>query len=313
MEEIKNIEEKLSNNTRMLNAYKNYEKYEVMLFQYNRSKGNGIKLTRNLKDPVKYAANIAKKYNFTRQEYALFCEKVDKLLEENPEINLNDLSCQKGRKVIGDIISDISPNHNFKVTDLDSVAIAKYYGLCEAIYETQNKSPTEVIKVLQNKRVPIPLFENSCKKIEDYEKSHRRELYDRCRKEKSPDIVHITAGALEIGPGEAEECLVAFEKIEGIPYENDFDKRIKIRPEQVSKAVLDKIIMDDRLTDDEKKRLIDEQYNKIEEKNKFIKGSIQKWINSGRSVEDLSKDFMDRNGIVIDTPQTGIDDDREIG
>lgn len=312
MEEIKNIEEKLSNNTRMLNAYKNYEKYEVMLFQYNRSKGNGIKLTRNLKDPVKYAANIAKKYNFTRQEYALFCEKVDKLLEENPEINLNDLSCQEGRTVIGNIISDISPNHDFKVADLESVAIAKYYGLCEAIYETQGKNPTEVIKVLQNKRVPIPLFENSCKKIEDYEKNHRRELYDRCRKEKSPDIVHVTAGALEIGPGEAEDCLVAFEKIEGIPYENDFDKRIKIKPEQVSKAVLDRIIMDDRLTDEEKKHLIDEQYNKIEEKNKFIKGSIQKWINSERNVEDLPKNFMDRNGIMIDMP-TEIEDDREIG
>ena len=313
MEEIKNVKEKLQNDTRRRNAYEKYEKYEVMLFQYNRSKGNGIKLTRNLKDPVKYAANIAKKYNFTRQEYALFCEKVDKLLEENPEINLNDLSCQKGRKVIGDIISDVSPEQDFKIADLESVAIAKYYGLCDAIYNAQGKNLTEVTKILQEKQIPIPLFESSCKKLEIYEKNHRRELYDRRRKEKSQDIIHVTAAALEIGPGESEDSLLAFQKIPGVAYANDFDKRIRIQPTQVSKAVLDKIIMDDRLTDEEKKRLIDDVYNKAAEKDKFTQAAIHDWEQKGRSIEDLPKSFLQRHGIVIQMPQTGVDDDREIG
>ena len=71
-------------------------------------------------------------------------------------------------------------------------------------------------------------------------------------------------------------------------------------------AILDAIIMNDRLTDDQKRELIDKEQNKITEKNKFLETQVQKYMRSGK---EMPKSFMERNGITMKKPE----DEREIG
>ena len=71
-------------------------------------------------------------------------------------------------------------------------------------------------------------------------------------------------------------------------------------------AIFTAIIMNDRLTDDQKRELIDKEQNKITEKNKFLETQVQKYMRSGK---EMPKSFMERNGITMKKPE----DEREIG
>ncbi len=156
MKQISDIERKLKNDPNRLNAYKQYQKYEVMLREYNRPKQTGIELVRNLTSVFKRAGKFAEENDFTLEEYEAFCEKVEELQSENPEIKLDDLSTVEGRNVIGDIISETQNNADFKTADLESVAVAKYYGLYEAMNQAKGKTVDETVKILQSNQVPIP-------------------------------------------------------------------------------------------------------------------------------------------------------------
>lgn len=309
MKEIKDVEQKLRNDPRRLNAYLKYQKYEAMLKQYMQPKESKIEIVKNITAPFRRAGKIAEENNFTLEEYEAFCDKVDKLTKQNPKIKLNDLSSREGRNIIGNIISETQNDKDFKVADLSGVAIAKCYGLYNAVNEAQGKGKDEIVNILRDNQVPIPMYQKACENLENYNRNNRRQLYDRVKKEKSQDIVHMAAAALEIGPGEAESSLSTFDVIEGNFYETEFDKNIRIRKDEVSRAVLDAIIMNDKLTDEQKKEMIDKEQNKIDEKNKFIEAEIQQWLNRGRDVRDMPEDFMERNGIKIITQ----DDEREIG
>lgn len=300
MKQIKNIEDKLKHDSGRLKAYKKYQKYEAMLKQYEQS---GIEIVRNVKLPFRYAKKIAQKNDFTFEEYELFCDRIEQLRKENPDIELNDLASQKGRNVIGDIISVSQQDDKFKVADLDGVAVLKYFYLCNEVNNARGKGNDSVKQVLNNNGISVS---DTCRKLQNYKNNKRGELYERNRRVNAESIVHLTAAMLEIGPGEVESSLNAFKKPEDKYYETEFDKNIKIKEEEVSKAVLDSIIMNDKLTDDQKKEMIDAEYNKIAEHNKFIESEIKKWKNNGRDVKDLPKDFMKRNGVSIETKENDI-------
>lgn len=307
MEKIKNVESKLSNDSRRLRAYQYHEKYEAMLIQYMCSKKGKILLVPNLKNPFKYAEKKAREGHFTEQEYEAFCNKIEQIKKENPAAKLSDLSSKEGREVIGSVISDVFGNSKFKTRDLESVAVAKCYNVCSSLKDSEGKTNFEIVKILQHKKVPISVFQEAQQKYEKYKADCKPELYNRIRKEVVPEMVHITAAALEIGPGEAEESLVAFGKIEGRKPVSDFDRRVKIQQDEVSKFVLDQIIMNDELTVEEKVKKIDFEENKIVSKNKEIKALLQQWERNGRNLKDIPQNFAERHGIEI------IDDDREVG
>ena len=164
--------------------------------------------------------------------------------------------------------------------------------------------------MLIKNKVTIGAYEEARKRKAMYERDNRRELYDRNREPKSDNMVHMAAAALELSPGEVETNLVILGKVEGKNYESEFDKNIRITEEEVSHAVLDKIIMDDRFTDEQKASIIDREYEKVAEKNKFVKGIIQQWLNHGREAKDMTEDFKKRHGITIINEE--MDNDRDV-
>lgn len=312
MKEINNVERKLKGDSRRLDAYQYYKKYEVMLTEYNRPKQTGIELVRNLASVFKRAGKIAEENGFTLEEYEAFCEKIEELQSDNPEIKLNDLSTAEGRNVIGNIISDTQKNiGDFKTADLDSVAVAKYYGLYKAMDEAKGKTTNEVVSILRENQVPISMYEKAGKKLESYDKNSKRELYDGFRKQKSQDIVHMTAAALEIGPGEAESSLKAFEVIPGKEKIRDFDKSLQVKYDhdlyqsfydmiERSTKNVDKIIYDDRLTDNQKRLMIAEQQRIIER--------------TQDQIESIKSERAERATVIgIATRRQSREDSREIG
>ena len=149
--------------------------------------------------------------------------------------------------------------------------------------DAEAKSSLEIVKMLRENQVPIHIYEAACEKKKNYDRNNRGELYNHSREKEVDSMVHMAAAALEIGPGEAERDLAVLGAIRGKKFENELDKYVKIEKEEVSCAVLDTIIMDDRLTDAQKKILIENEYNKVAQNNKFKEGVIKQWMNEGKN------------------------------
>lgn len=301
MKEIENAKEILKCDGKRREAYEKYEKHEAMFKLYSNS--NGIELVRNLKNPFRYAGKILEKSNVTFEEYATFCEKADKLKEENPDIKLNDLLTPEGRKVIGEMIAESQFDKKFKSDELEGVAVAKYYGLYQAVEETQGKNNSEIIKILKDYQVPIGIYDSANKKMQNDPNA-------------SIDKSHMVASILGIDPEEAKYNLIIFGLVEGKEL-SKFDKEIKVDQDYLySKVDYDlikrseeriSIIENDiRLTDFEKSALIEDQQkiinfarqrietkkNKRADKQKIVEGKYwQRHIREGMAEPDDSREI----------------------
>lgn len=280
MKEIENAKEKLNCDGKRKDAYEKYEKHEAMFKLYTNS--GGIELVRNLKNPFRYAAKILEKSNVTFEEYATFCEKADKLKEENPDIKLNDLLTPEGRKVIGEMITESQFDKKFEPDELEGVAVAKYYGLYQAVEETQGKNNSEIIKILKDYQVPIEMYNNANKKVQNDPSA-------------SSDKTHMVASILRISPEEAEYNLVIFGLVEGKEL-SEFDKKIKVDQDYLyskvdydlikrSKERISIIENDIRLTDFEKNALIKDQQKIIDFARQRIEDKKDKRADKQKIVE----------------------------
>lgn len=285
MKEIKDVEIKLRNDEKRKKAYEEYQKYEKMLEIYENPASKNL-LLRNKRNPFTANKKMEEKDGINAQEFNTFCERVDEIKKANPKRKLNDILTPEGRNVIGDIITQY--NEKFILADLESVAVAKGFGLYQAVNEAQDKSNSEKLKILRDNDVTINRYEKACKDVEDYNRNNRGDLYDKQVKQGKPaqPIIHITAAVLKIGPGEAESSLSAYEVIESEKRQSlsDFDKKLNVSYSKYksdydliekAKCAIDKIIYADNLTDNQKELMIKEQRGIIERSEKRIKKANQ--------------------------------------
>ncbi len=302
MKEIENAKETLNCDGKRKEAYEKYEKHDAMFKLYSNS--SGIELVRNLKNPFKYAEKMLEKNNITFEEYVAFCEKADKLKEKNPDIKLNDLLTPDGRKVIGEMIAESQFDKKFKPEELEGVAVVKYYGLYQAVEETQGKSNSEIIKILKDYQVPIGMYDSANKRVQNDPSA-------------SIDKTHMVASILGINPEEAKYNLVMFGLVEGKML-SDFDKKIKVDQDYLySKVDYDlikrseeriSIIENDiRLTDFEKSALIKDQQKIIDFARQRIEDKKDKRADKRKIVEGKYWQRHIREGMAEP------DDSREIG
>lgn len=309
MKEIKNVKEKLSSERKMVKAYEAYQRYEAMLEVYKRMDSDN--LIANHSKPFDQVKKWVKEAGFnTEAEYKMliqFMDVVEQKMKKRPQGKLDDLTTKKGRETIAEVISKTQNHTHLKECDLRIVAVAKCYGLYEVMNDAEAKSSLEIVKMLRENQVPIHIYEAACEKKKNYDRNNRGELYNHSREKEVDSMVHMAAAALEIGPGEAERDLAVLGAIRGKKFENELDKYVKIEKEEVSCAVLDTIIMDDRLTDAQKKILIENEYNKVAQNNKFKEGVIKQWMNEGKKLKDMPENYRKRNGVVI----LGEEDEKE--
>lgn len=267
MKEIKGAKEKLSCDSKRQEAYNKYEKYQAMLKLYEQS-DSGIEFVRNMKKPFRQAGKMAQENDFTLEEYEIFYHQVKKRKQDNPKIDMEDLITPQGRSMIAEIIAKSQYDRNFDASDLESVAVAKCYGLYKAMEECQGKENRERVKVLMDYQVGIGLYEAASKKMGP-------------EKEEPANLVEIASTVLGIKPDEVKYDLVLYEVLKGKSQISEFDESIKVDFDYEwyksdydlinrCKERIQIIQNDERLTDKEKESLVNNEQKTIERTQKKI-------------------------------------------
>ena len=144
------------------------------------------------------------------EDYRAFISAIEQAKSQNPDIDINDITSQKSRAVISDIINQTQPSGKELIpADLDFVAVIDGYGLYKAIAEIENGKDRESVK--QQYEITEEMLEKGETKVADFNKKEIASMYRRANADKT---VLLAAGALEINPGEAERDLESFGGIE---------------------------------------------------------------------------------------------------
>lgn len=341
LEGIKYAEDRLEDQN-VLDALKLYNDFEEKLSLYNVISGKSNIDMSQTKDPAKYVKDFLRKKGLkdkgeTKQyinELKEFVAQIQKAEKENPYMDFKDITCRKNRTEIGKVISELNPEYkDFVPGNLDAVAVIKCYKLYDAINKIQNDRGAEqnTERILADNGITQDMYQKSKRKIQTYENLKRREVYDRIRKNKSEDIVHIVAATLEISPSEAEKDLAMFNPIYSKNIrQNEFEQSLQVNPDYVEyklsydqvnrwESYIDTIMYDENITENEKNLLIQEYKDKVErvfntiEENKnrnaekkYIKeGKVGSFIAKGGDLSKLSDTTLQRNGIQSngDAPQ----------
>lgn len=135
MKKIKNIREKIIDR----DVKKAYDKYQMYLLEldvyedYIKENGpNKINMFRLLSMYKKSGIEVKDKKNI-EERFKKFSDIVMKLKQENPEIDLSDISTQKNREIVSDIIYETQNDKNFKTSDLNLVAVIENFSLYVAV------------------------------------------------------------------------------------------------------------------------------------------------------------------------------------
>lgn len=141
MKKIKNIREKIIDS----DVKKAYDKYQIYLAElgvyenYIRENGsNKINIFRLLSLYKKSGIEVKDKKNI-EERFRKFSDIVIAIKQKNPDIDLRDISTQKNREMVSDIIYETQNDENFKTADLNAVAVIENFSLYIAIGQVNNK------------------------------------------------------------------------------------------------------------------------------------------------------------------------------
>lgn len=334
---IKDAENKIDDQN-VLDALKLYNDFEEKLSLYYIISGKSNIDMSQTKDQRKYVEDYLKKKGMKKNdeikkqyifELKKFMTLIKKAEEANPYMDFKDITCRKNRSEIGKIISELNPEYkDFVPANLDAVAVIKCYKLYEGIDKIQNNKGQEhnTKKILVENGITEDMYRKSNRKIQTYKNLKRREIYERIRKCKSDDLVHIVAATLEISPSEAEKDLTMFNHIDSKNIkQSKFEQSIKCELDyveykysydQVNKWEnnIDTIMYDEKTTENEKSLLIKEYKDKIErvlniieqnknknaEKYKINQDKVRNFTSKGGNLYELSQQTLDNNGIKLE-------------
>ena len=126
---------------RVQKAYDKYQKYLLELDVYQnyiiQNGSNKINMFRLLSLYKKSGIEVKDKKNI-ESRFREFSDIIEEIKQENPDIDLTDISTQSNRKIVSDIIYQIQNDRNFKTADLDAVAVIENYSLYAAVFEVNN-------------------------------------------------------------------------------------------------------------------------------------------------------------------------------
>ncbi len=197
-------------------TYQKYQRFKKLMNVYNRYQ-HTKNFTNLLKvaDPALILDKLYADEGLNNEpnidaDYRALRKAVEQAKSENPGVDINDITSQKSRAVISDIINQTQKKGKEVIpADLDFVAVIEGYGLYKAISEVQAGKDRENVK----KRYDITeeMLQKGEARVENFNQKEIIGMYQRANADKS---VLLTAGALEINPGEAERDLASFGGIE---------------------------------------------------------------------------------------------------
>ncbi len=141
MKKIKNIREKIIDS----DVKKAYDKYQIYLAELGvyesyikENRLDKINMFRLLGLYKKSGIEVKDKKNI-EERFKKFSDIVIAIKQKNPDIDLRDISTQKNREMVSDIIYETQNDENFKTADLNAVAVIENFSLYIAIGQVNSK------------------------------------------------------------------------------------------------------------------------------------------------------------------------------
>lgn len=261
-----------------LNIYQKFKTYKSMMNVYTRQKNvANLKNLLKINDPSKSLENFFRMEGLDPskdiEQYREFKQIVDQMKTENPDLgDLRDITSVDNRKVVSDIINKTQKGKEICSADLDFVAVIDGYGLYSAMSDIRHgKDRKEAI--MQN-GITEEMLQNAEARKKVFDQDMASSLYQRAYKDMD-EIVLITAGALQIGIGEAKADLESFGVIHAKEKPINIEQDLLVEREEpqeykmmIFERTLNKYKGDKELTD-QTIGLIEDYLNQIEEHNKY--------------------------------------------
>lgn len=135
MKKIKNARERIID-SEVKKAYDKYKKYLSELAVYEQYiQENGPDKISKFKLLSLYIANgiEGKGKKNIEEKFRKFRDTIAEIKQKEPDIDLTDISTQKNRRIVSDIISETQNDENFKPADLAAVAVIENFVLYTAV------------------------------------------------------------------------------------------------------------------------------------------------------------------------------------
>lgn len=313
-----------------LNIYQQYKRYKSMINVYTRQKNMGnIKNILKINDPSKSLENFLKieglDPNKDIDEYREFKRIVDEIKSENPEVDLRDVTSSDNRKIVSDIINKTQGVKELCPADLDFVAVIEGFGLYKAMSDiSQGKDRQMAIK---ENDITEEMLQKGETRLQTFNKKGIKDIFKRVNKGEVDPTVLITAGALEIAPGEAQSDLESFGVIKSKEKEPVTEECLLINRKEPALNVMDAFYRKlgeyapNKTNTEMVKKAIDDYLNGIEQWNKEQEAEEAKYRrnNNGkpsprfmRELKEYQKQKAREEKLQKDKIEVKIDDDREI-
>ena len=192
------------------------------------------------------------------ERFKKFSSTIMRIKQENPDLDLRDIGTQKGRKIVSDVICETQNDKKIKEADLDAVAVIENFSLYVALGQV-NENSKDKKSALHEYEISQEKFDRAKASYKKYEKSGIIDLYNHMFKRSNGqlpnNIVHYTAGTLELTPSEARRALSTIQVLKGNDTKNSkIEKFFTVY--DVSQVLIDNIMRDPQLTPEEKNRRI---------------------------------------------------------
>ncbi len=241
-------------------AYENYDTYlkELDIYTEYRAKiMNSEKINVfQLKSMFKRAGITVGSNKEMVAGFKKFISLAERARKANPEIDFKDISTQKGRKIVSDIIRESQNESEFKEVDLLDVALAENAALYTALeFYNEKKVPKE--EFLEEYELTEEEFDNAQGNYEKFIKSGIiepfNEMYKRVDGGKPPVTVAYAAAVVNDRPVNTLEGLKRIGTIESDRTLVKYCKEVEI--EGISEAVKDLIRKNPKFKDDPDKEI----------------------------------------------------------
>lgn len=267
--------------------YQRYQRFKKLMNVYNRYQYT--KTSTHLLKSIDPTIILEKFYKDTGldkepnidEEYKQFIKAIEQAQLENPKVDINDITSKDSRSVISDIMNQTQKGKEVLPADLDFVAIIEGYGLYKAIDEIRNGKDKET--VMKKNEITEEMLQKAEAKRKEFDEKGTGSVY---RRAKVNELALLTAGVLEIAPGEAQRDLECFGEIEPIDKEPITEVCLLVNREEPQIQVIDAFYkkLEHGVPMDYVKEAIEGYLNKIESKNKEQEMQEEKFrrANNGR-------------------------------
>ncbi len=198
-----------------IDIYHRYQRLKKMLNVYDRQqRSKNITNLLKINDPTISLGNFFKIEGLDPKEdiddYRIYKKMFDVTIEENPEIQLADVTSKDTRNLLADIMNQLDKNKQISTKDLEFIAVIEGYGLYNAIAEIEKGEEREAVKMKYG--LVEEMLQKGEKRKARFDNTVAKTAFDCINKDDENNCTYLIAAVLEIGIGDASQTFTNFDK-----------------------------------------------------------------------------------------------------